>query len=145
MKVNSLAFRLFITSIAWTLIVLPLAGWLIYGLYREDVQVGFDNNLIKLVDGINIDAMATSGSAPAEPPNRYEPLFEVPNSGFYWQIKPIDLPSGRKLVSPSLATGTLESPYELKFPADRTGKRWRNTTGPDGKPIRVVEVVNSLG
>jgi len=145
MKFNSLAARLFATSIAWTLIVLPLAGYLIYTLYREDVQVGFDNNLIKLVDGINLDSMATTGSEPADPPNRYEPLFEIPNSGFYWQIKPLDVPGARKLVSPSLATGTLDSPYELKFPADKTGKRWRNTSGPDGKPIRIVEVVNNVG
>jgi signal transduction histidine kinase len=145
MRFNSLAVRLFATSALWTLIVLPLAGWLIYTLYREDVQVGFDNNLIKLVDGIAIDAMATTGNEPDEPANRYEPLFEVPNSGFYWQIKPLDVPTARKLVSPSLATGTLVSPYELKFPADKTGKRWVNTVGPNGKPIRIVEVVNSLG
>ena len=145
MKLNSLAARLFATSVIWTLIVLPLAGWLIYSLYRDDVQVGFDNNLIKLVDGISVDAMATNGDEPIDPLNRYEPLFEVPNSGFYWQIKPIDIEGARRLVSPSLTTGSLESPYELKYPPDRTGKRWRNTTGPDGKPIRIVEVINSLG
>jgi signal transduction histidine kinase len=144
MKFNSLAFRLFATSAIWTLLVLPLAGWLIYSLYRDDVQVGFDNNLIKLVDGIAIDAMATEGIEPDEPANRYEPLFEVPNSGFYWQIKPLDFPNAKMRVSPSLATGTLVSPFELKFPADKTGKRWMNTAGPNGKPIRVVEVVNSV-
>jgi signal transduction histidine kinase len=145
MRLNSLASRLFATTFVWTLVVLPLAGWLIYSLYREDVQVGFDTNLIKLVDGINIDAMATTSNEPDMPVNRYEPLFEVPNSGFFWQVKPLDLPEGRKLVSPSLATGVLPSPYELKFPADKTGKRWMNTIGPHGKAIRIVEVINSLG
>ena len=144
MKLNSLAFRLFATSAIWTLFVLPLAGWLIYSLYSDDVQVGFDNNLIKLVDGVAIDAMATEGTEPDEPANRYEPLFEVPNSGFYWQIKPLDFPNSRRRVSPSLATGMLTSPYELKFPADKTGKRWMNTIGPNGKPIRIVEVVNTV-
>ncbi len=144
MKLNSLAFRLFATSVAWTLLVLPLAGWLIFTLYRDDVQVGFDNNLIKLVDGIVVDALATEGNEPDVPLNRYEPLFEVPNSGFYWQIKPLDVPTARRIVSPSLATGQLPSPYELRFPADKTGKRWMNTTGPNGQPIRIVEVVNSV-
>ena len=144
MRLNSLAFRLFATSAAWTLLVLPLAGWLIYSLYSDDVQVGFDNNLIKLVDGITVDAMATESIEPDQPVNRYEPLFEIPNSGFYWQIKPLDVPTARKRVSPSLATGVLTSPYELKFPADKTGKRWMNTTGPNGKPIRIVEIVNSV-
>jgi signal transduction histidine kinase len=145
MKLNSLAFRLFATSVAWTLLVLPLAGWLIYSLYKEDVQVGFDNDLIKLVDAINIDSMATQGLEPVEPLNRYEPLFEVPNSGFYWQIKPLDIPTARHLVSPSLATGVVPSPFELNFPADKTGKRWMNTAGPDGKKIRIVEVINTPG
>jgi signal transduction histidine kinase len=145
MKLNSLAFRLFATSVAWTLFVLPLAGWLIYSLYREDVQVGFDNDLIKLVDAINIDSMATTGHEPVEPLNRYEPLFEVPNSGFYWQIMSLDVPAARHLVSPSLATALIASPHELKFPADKSGKRWMNTVGPNGKKIRVVEVINTLG
>lgn len=145
MKLNSVAFRLFATSVAWTLLVLPLAGWLILSLYRDDVKVGFDNTLIKLVDAINIDSMATTDTEPELPPNRYEPLFEVPNSGWYWQIRPLDIPTARALVSPSLATGTLTSPYALKFPADKTGKRWINTAGPDGKAIRIVEVVNALG
>jgi signal transduction histidine kinase len=145
MKLNSLAFRLFATSVAWTLLVLPLAGWLIYSLYREDVKVGFDNTLIKLVDAITIDSMATIDTEPELPPNRYEPLFEVPNSGWYWQIRPLDIPTARSLVSPSLATGTLPSPFELKFPPDKTGKRWMNTAGPNAKTIRVVEVINSLG
>jgi signal transduction histidine kinase len=145
MRVNSLAFRLFATSVAWMLIVLPLAGWLIYSLYREDVRVGFDNTLIKLVDAVTIDSMATLANEPELPPNRYEPLFEVPNSGWYWQIKPIDTPTARSLVSPSLATGTLPSPHLLKFPTDRTGRRWMNVAGPGGTTLRIVEVVTSLG
>jgi signal transduction histidine kinase len=145
MRLNSLAFRLFATSAAWTLLVLPLAGWLIYSLYREDLQTAFDSDLIKLVDAINIDSMATTANEPVDPFNRYEPLFEVPGSGFYWQIKPLDLPAARHLVSASLATEMLPSPYELKFPADKTGKRWMNTTGPNGKTIRIVEVINTLG
>lgn len=145
MTLNSVAFRLFATSVAWTLLVLPLAGWLILSLYRADVKVGFDNTLIKLVDAITIDSMATTDNEPELPPNRYEPLFEVPNSGWYWQIRPIDTPQARSFVSPSLATGTLTSPFTLRFPSDKTGKRWINTNGPDGKAIRIVEVVNSLG
>ncbi len=145
MKFNSLSFRLFATSAVWTLLVLPLAGWLIYSLYCEDVQVGFDQKLIKLVDGIAVDAMATDANEPANPVNRYEPLFEIPNSGFYWQIKPLDIQGAHELVSPSLATGHLASPFELNFPADKTGKRWMNTAGPDGQPVRIVELIHTLG
>ncbi len=145
MRVDSLAFRLFATSAIWTLLVLPLAGFLIYSLYRDDFQTSFDNQLRKLVTAINVDAMLAGGDAPVVPTNRYEPLFEIPNSGWYWQIKPLDVASARTLVSASLGTATLKSPFERSFPSDETGTRWMNVKGPDGSPIRIVEMLGTIG
>lgn len=145
MKLNSLAFRLFVTSAAWTLFVLPLAGFLIYSLYRDDVQASFDGQLRKLVTAINIDSMESGSDTPVAPTNRYEPLFEVTNSGWYWQIKPLDTADERKLVSASLATATLPSPVEENLDSDEGGARWMNIAGPTGEPLRIVEVVDTLG
>ena len=50
MKLKSLAFRLFATSAAWTLLVLPIAGLIIYELYRDDVQATFENLEIELLE-----------------------------------------------------------------------------------------------
>ena len=131
---------------AWTVIVLPLAGYLIYQLYRADVQESFDSQLEKLVTAITIDSMVDGADRPAAPPNRYEPLFEFTHSGWYWQIRPIDNQGGPTLRSASLATATLTSPYQLDYPPDPdTNMRWRNDAGPDGKPVRIVEVVDTLG
>ena len=80
MRFNSLAFRLFATSAAWTLLVLPLAGYLIYALYREDVQLSFDAQLKKLLTALAVDSMNTTGDQPVPPQNLYEPLFEVTHS-----------------------------------------------------------------
>lgn len=145
MKLNSLAFRLFATSAAWTLIVLPLAGYLIYSLYKDDVQTSFDTQLKKLLTALAVDSMNTEGDVPVSPENRYEPLFEVTHSGWYWQIKPLDSPQAPRLVSPSLATATLPSPYDRKFPTDVTGTRWMNVPGPTGETIRILEVIDSPG
>lgn len=145
MRFNSLAFRLFATSAAWTLLVLPLAGYLIYSLYREDVQLGFDSQLKKLLTAIAVDSMNTVGEEPITPQNLYEPLFEVTHSGWYWQIRPIDGAEGRTLVSPSLVSGVLQSPYDKKFPTDTTGTRWMNVPGPRGEPIRILEVIDTPG
>ncbi len=91
MRFNSLAFRLFATAAAWTLLVLPIAGFIIYRLYRDDVQASFDGQLLKLVNAITVDSMGSSGDAqPLPPSNLYEPLFEVTHSGWYWQITPLD-------------------------------------------------------
>ena len=145
MRLNSLAFRLFATSAAWTLLVLPLAGYLIYSLYRDDVQLSFDEQLKKLLTALSVDSMNTTGDMPVPPQNLYEPLFEVTHSGWYWQIRPIDGKSGRTLVSPSLASEVLPSPYDKKFPTDDVGIRWMNVPGPSGEPIRILEMIDSPG
>lgn len=145
MRFNSLAFRLFATSAAWTLLVLPLAGYLIYALYREDVQLSFDAQLKKLLTALAVDSMNTTGDQPVPPQNLYEPLFEVTHSGWYWQVRPIDNAEGRTLVSSSLASEVLPSPYDRKFPTDTTGTRWMNVPGPTGETIRILEVIDTPG
>lgn len=147
MRFNSLAFRLFATAAAWTLLVLPIAGFIIYQLYRDDVQASFDGQLLKLVNAITVDSMGSAAQEahPLPPSNLYEPLFEVTHSGWYWQITPLQPASGRKLVSPSLATWTLPSPAAKSVVPDLSGARWLNAKGPKGEPLRLVEVIDSLG
>lgn len=145
LRVNSLAFRLFVVSALWTLIVLPIAGFLIFRLYKDDFQTSFDTQLKKLVIALTIDSMAEASDRPLAPTNRYEPLFEVTLSGWYWQIKPLDTPDQKTLVSASLASSSLPSPFERKFPSDTTGTRWMNVMGPNKEPIRIVEVIDTLG
>jgi len=143
MRFKSLAFRLFATSAAWTILVLPIAGILIYRLYRDDVQATFDGRIEKLVNAIAVDSMGAGPDEPVAPNNRYEPLFEETHSGWYWQIKPLDNPSLKRLVSASLATASIESPIERKVAPDANGARWMNSDGPVGEPIRMVEVIDS--
>lgn len=145
MRLNSLAFRLFATSAAWTLLVLPIAGFIIYGLYKTDVQATFDGRLEKLVNAVAVDAMAGTNDVPVVPPNRYEPLFEEIHSGWYWQIQPLNKnDQGQRLVSQSLATGTLPSPKLKGASETETGARWLNIDGPVGTRIRLVEVIDTV-
>src|SRR3990172_11359983 len=102
MRFRSLAFRLFATSAIWTLLVLPVAGVIIYRLYAEDVQATFDGRLEKLVNAIAVDAMGAGPAGPVTPANRYGPLFEETHSGWYWQIRALDDPNAARLVSASL-------------------------------------------
>jgi len=146
MRLNSLAFRLFVTSAIWTLLVLPIAGVIIYGLYKTDVQATFDARLEKLVNAVAVDAMASEDGLPVVPPNRYEPLFEEIHSGWYWQIEPLNKSTeGRRLVSQSLATGKLPSPKLQGVKDYDTGSRWLNINGPVDVRIRLVEVIDTVG
>ena len=145
MRVNSLEFRLFVTAAIWTLLVLPIAGLIIYSLYRDDFQASFDAQLSKLLTAIRIDSMSEGAASPIPPTNRYEPLFEVTHSGWYWQIQPVDNPAARTLVSASLATGSLPSPLEEGKKADADGARWMTARGPTDERVRLVEYVDTLG
>ena len=42
MRLNSLAFRLFASAAAWTLVVVPIAAILLISLYRQTVERSFD-------------------------------------------------------------------------------------------------------
>ncbi len=145
MRVNSLEFRLFVTAAVWTLLVLPIAGLIIYSFYRNDFQSSFDAQLRKFLTAIRIDSMVESAVAPIAPINRYEPLFEVTHSGWYWQIKPIDEPAAKVLVSNSLATGSLPSPLEQGIAAEPDGTRWMTAKGPVEERVRIVEYIDTLG
>ncbi|MDX2308456.1 MAG: ATP-binding protein [Hyphomicrobium sp.] len=144
MNLNSLAFRLLATSAAWMLVVLPLAGFIIYRLYSEDVRANFDDRLAKLVNSIALDALDTGSIEPVIPVNRFEPLFEDPHSGWYWQISPLGH-AAQTLKSKSLESAGLESPFEAKMPADEAGQRWLNAKGPVGESIRIIEVIDAIG
>ncbi|MCC7251024.1 ATP-binding protein [Hyphomicrobium sp.] len=144
MTLNSLAFRLFATSLAWVLLVLPIAGIIIYQLNRDDLQAAFDNRLEKLVTSIAVDSMS-GGSEPIAPKNRYEPLFEDARSGWYWQVSPLDNKAAATLRSASLGDATIDLPIERKIEADEDGARWMKATGPAGEGIRLVELIDNPG
>ena len=93
MRFNSLAFRLFTTAATWTLLVLPIAGCIIYGLYRDDVQASLDGRLQKPVNAVTVDGVGT-GEAPPPTRQTLRAAHEVTRSGWYWQGAPIDAPAG---------------------------------------------------
>ena len=57
MRPNSLAFRLFVTAVAWVLVVLPVAGFIIYSLYRQEVVASFDRRIGVLLTVILTDSI----------------------------------------------------------------------------------------
>lgn len=145
MRLNSLALRLFAASALWTLLVMPVAWYMLDRSLRERERRNLDAHAELLVSQIAVDSMDTTGSEPVPPPNRFEPRFELPNSGWYWQVKPIDPSPARTLVSPSLATATLDSLFLKNLPANESGQRWADLPGPSGRMLRFVEVVDTIG
>jgi hypothetical protein len=160
MNTNSLAFRLFTTAAAWVLLVLPVAGAIIYSLYRTEVETSFDRRLSVLLTVILQDGIDHGEDEPGDPKDVGEPLFEITHSGWYWQFKPLDLkppapkpvdatkaPSGkaaaepkipRTLKSRSLAGADLPLPSEFNIDPNDREIRWTNLEGPLGQWLRVA-------
>ncbi|MCB1510791.1 MAG: sensor histidine kinase [Hyphomicrobiaceae bacterium] len=144
MKINSLAFRLFATSAAWTLLVLPIAGLIIYSLIKSHILDGFDNQLKTYVWVVQAESIGENNE-PVRPTNIGEPLFGVTNSGWYWQVRPLSGTGNPVMVSDSLATATLPLPSARAIPPDADGFRWLDVPGPLGQPLRVVERTGYFG
>ncbi len=146
MRLNSLAFRLFATAVLWTLVALPLAGLIIFSLYRQEVDSSFDERIKTLLLVVYTDSSDHTQAEPGAPRDVGEPLFEINHSGWYWQIKPTEGAEGRRtLVSKSLASETLASPYEKAVAPDTFGVRWTLAKGPNGQALRVAEMIQALG
>jgi len=84
-KGPSLARRLVLISAVWILVALAAGSFLLTGLFRDFVERNFDQRLEQLLDGLvalseveggNLELTRTAG----------EPRFDVPYSGWYWQI-----------------------------------------------------------
>jgi signal transduction histidine kinase len=146
MRLNSLAFRLFATAAVWTLLILPLAGLIIYSLYRQEVESSFNERLRQLLTIIHADSIDGAGSQPASPGQLGEPLFSIAHSGWYWQIRPVDGAGvGRLQVSASLGAAVLPSPFERKVAPDEHGIRWMDSRGPVNESIRIAETIFEFG
>jgi signal transduction histidine kinase len=140
---NSLAFRLFATAAAWTLIALPIVGVILYSLISNIIMDGFDDRLRQ--HALVLQSKAINGSTePTQPKDLPEPLFDVTNSGWYWQIKPYNGATGRTYVSSSLTTASLPSPHEKSATRVEGDMSWLDTKGPIGQPLRVVELIGTI-
>lgn len=144
MRLDSLALRLFLPAAVWTLFVLPVAGLLIYSVYRQDAEAGFNERLKTLLTVIQADSIDQAETEPGHPRDVGEPLFEITHSGWYWQINPLDKP-GKRIVSASLATEQLPSPFTKGIGNDGRGTHWVDTTGPQNQNIRIAEVIYTIG
>src|SRR4029453_7862280 len=116
MNTNSLAFRLFATAAAWVLLVLPVAGAIIYSLYRTEVETSFDRRLSVLLTVILQDGIDHGEDGPGAPKDVGEPLFEITHSGWYWQFKPLALKPPAPKPPDTTKAPNPKAPPEPKIP-----------------------------
>ena len=85
MRGSSLATRLFLSATAWVVVILLLTGIVLSSVYRDATERAFDRRLNLYLRTI-IAEVATPDTTPGQFQSLGEPLFELPLSGWYWQI-----------------------------------------------------------
>ncbi len=139
MRLNSLAFRLFASAAAWTLVIVPAAAILLISLYRHAVERNFDARLNVYLTSLIASTTAEGATTPKQPANLGEPAFTIPFSGWYWQIKPLDGAARPLFVSDSLLDQQLKLPSASDVAADANLARHAYAPGPEGQRLRIVE------
>jgi signal transduction histidine kinase len=143
MRASSLALRLFLTAIPWITAFLFVAGFVLSTLYRQGVERAFDRRL-----GVYMAALVAEVSSPDLATEKFpqavgEPLFEIPLSGWYWQVARLDNPAASPQSSRSLWDASIPRLDEAAFA--RGTQREGYVRGPEDQKLRLIERTIDLG
>src|SRR6516164_3184813 len=139
MRRNSLATRLFLSASAWVVVILVITGFVLSSVYRSATERAFDRRL-----NLYLRTLIAEVATPDEPPGRQfqslgEPLFELPLSGWYWQITRTDSEKADVRASRSLWDKKLPKLEDRGIELTAAGIRQAYVDGPEGQSLRMVE------
>jgi signal transduction histidine kinase len=139
MKANSLAFRLVLSSAAWTIMILSVTAAILISTYRDLVEDNFDTRLNQYLEYLVSRSTWQGHTNILRPDNLGEPLFTQPLSGWYWQIKEQGTAGEPIHKSESLIEDVLVTPSEQKSRLDAQLIRQAYIEGPEGQFLRAIE------
>lgn len=139
MRAESLSVRLFLGAAVWSLLILIGAGVLLTQLYRGSVERAFDARLHVYLKQLVAIVAAASDDQEIQAGSFGEPRFEVPLSGWYWQITRIGAPGRPPIGSPSLWDQTLPVIADTGLGQTRGFATEGYIGGPGGQRLRLVE------
>src|ERR1700760_1597198 len=145
MRRNSLAVRLFFSASAWVLVILVITGFVLSSVYTNATERAFDRRL-----NLYLRTLIAEVATPDEPPDRQfqslgEPLFELPLSGWYWQITRTDADKADLRASRSLWDKNLPKLEARGAELTAAGVRVAYVDGPEGQDLRMIERPVDLG
>jgi signal transduction histidine kinase len=138
-----IAVRLAVSAVFWSFVILLIAGLILSTLYRDNTERAFDQRLL-----VYANTLASNLVAPGDPDRDLGPIgdprFELPLSGWYWQVARPNAVPGEIRSSKSLFGGQLPS---LAMASDeRFGQIRRGyDKAPDDRNLRLIERDIDLG
>lgn len=145
MRQSSLATRLFLSATAWLVVILAITGIVLSSVYRNATERAFDRRL-----NLYLRTLIAEVATPDDPPERQfqslgEPLFELPLSGWYWQITRTDADKPEVRASRSLWDKKLPKLEDQGIELTAAGIRIGYVEGPENQDLRMVERPVDLG
>src|SRR3982750_4274280 len=137
MRASSLATRLFVSATGWVVVILLITGIVLSSVYRAAAERAFDRRL-----NLYLRTLIAEVATPDEPPERQfqslgEPLFELPLSGWYWQITRTDSEKAETRASRSLWDKKLPKLEDHGAELTPAGIRLGYVDGPEGQTLRM--------
>jgi signal transduction histidine kinase len=143
LRANSLALRLFLSATAWTVVFLVATGIILSSIYHDAQERSFDRRLDVSMRTLIADVAAPDPSAGTL--TLGEPLFELPLSGWYWQITPLDGTKREVRGSRSLWDTKLPRLRDEDTTTSADGVRHGYAADAEEQRLRVIERVVDLG
>ncbi|HWW50022.1 MAG TPA: sensor histidine kinase [Xanthobacteraceae bacterium] len=139
MRGSSLATRLFLSATAWVVVILVITGIILSSVYRGAAERAFDRRLNLYLRTVVAEVANPEDVAERQFQALGEPLFDLPLSGWYWQITRVggDKPDVR--ASRSLWDKRLPSLEDRNLPLTSAGIRIGYIDGPEDQVLRAVE------
>jgi hypothetical protein len=138
--------RTFVLSVAAALvasIILAITGVVLSSIYHDAVERSFDRRLGVYLGTLVADVVAQSSNRGR--PRLSEPLFELPLSGWYWQITTLDVAKPEVRSSRSLWDTTVTRLRDADATTSTDGARHGYAMGPEKQRLRLLERTIDLG
>ncbi|MBV8110848.1 MAG: sensor histidine kinase, partial [Hyphomicrobiales bacterium] len=127
------------------MVILVVTGIVLSSIYRAAVERAFDRRLGVYLRTLVADVATPEENAGKFPQSIGEPLFDLPLSGWYWQVTRLDTPKPEVRSSRSLWDSTLPHLQDEGVPASPGGTRQGYVQGPEDQALRVLERNIDLG
>ena len=137
----SIATRLFLSATLCSLVILLVAGVALSAVYKRMTEQTFDERLDVYLRALVADIAAPGEDAHISSGQLGEPQFELPLSGWYWQITRQDVGKPQIRTSRSLFASRLPRLQDANAAAGAGGARSGYAMGPDGRALRILERV----
>lgn len=135
----SLGARLFISAAICCALVLALAGVGLTTFYRRSAERGFDERLSVYIKELVADLAAPPETERQSIGDLGEPRFDLPLSGWYWQIIRLDGERPVMRASRSLVGSQLPKLLDQQIQPNARGLRESYISGPDDRALRILE------